>query len=87
MIELADMMRELRHELAAALADEADQDDAVRFELGPVQAAEAGRGCRAKYRLVFVDRLMAALVHLRHGVTHDVVQPCRLSSAATPCTV
>jgi hypothetical protein len=26
-----------------------------------------------KHRLVFVDRLPAALVHLRHGVTHDVL--------------
>ena len=24
-------------------------------------------------RLVFLDRLLAALVHLRHGVTHDVL--------------
>ncbi|MFJ5788243.1 transposase family protein [Streptomyces hydrogenans] len=27
----------------------------------------------AKHRLVFVDRLLATLVHLRHGVTHDVL--------------
>ncbi|MER5741507.1 transposase family protein [Streptomyces sp. NPDC002262] len=26
----------------------------------------------AKHRLVFVDRLLAALVHLRHIATHDV---------------
>ncbi|MFD5667825.1 transposase family protein [Streptomyces anthocyanicus] len=30
-------------------------------------------GAGAKHRLVFVDRLLAALVHLRHGVTHDVL--------------
>ncbi|MGW6485762.1 transposase family protein [Streptomyces sp. NPDC055056] len=30
-------------------------------------------GAGAKYRLVFVDRLLATLVHLRHGVTHDVL--------------
>ncbi|MGV9816898.1 transposase family protein [Streptomyces cellulosae] len=53
-------------------------------ELGPLwherhQARLAGRprkraiGAGAKYRLVFVDRLLAALVHLRHGVTHDVL--------------
>ncbi|MFJ8149116.1 transposase family protein [Streptomyces sp. NPDC096048] len=30
-------------------------------------------GVGAKHRLVFVDRLLAALVHLRHGVTHDVL--------------
>ncbi|MFF8848192.1 transposase family protein, partial [Streptomyces sp. NPDC015127] len=28
---------------------------------------------KARYKLVFVDRLLAALVHLRHGVTHDVL--------------
>ena len=26
----------------------------------------------AKHKLVFVDRLPATLVHLRHGTTHDV---------------
>ncbi|MEU1409982.1 transposase family protein [Streptomyces sp. NPDC005728] len=30
-------------------------------------------GAGAKHKLVFVDRLLAALVHLRHGVTHDVL--------------
>ncbi|WP_256962195.1 transposase family protein [Streptomyces sp. NRRL B-24572] len=29
-------------------------------------------GAGAKHRLVFVNRLLATLVHLRHGVTHDV---------------
>ncbi|MET8826241.1 transposase family protein [Streptomyces sp. NPDC004610] len=29
-------------------------------------------GAGAKHRLVFIDRLPATLVHLRHGVTHDV---------------
>ncbi|MFJ9420391.1 transposase family protein [Streptomyces sp. NPDC101227] len=29
-------------------------------------------GAGAKHRLVFVDRLLATLVHVRHGVTHDV---------------
>lgn len=53
-------------------------------ELGPVwQAREharlAGRprrravGAGARHRLVFVDRLLATLVQLRHGVTHDVL--------------
>jgi hypothetical protein len=27
----------------------------------------------ARHWLVFVDRLLASLVHLRHGVTHDVL--------------
>ncbi|MFF1277867.1 transposase family protein [Streptomyces marokkonensis] len=30
-------------------------------------------GAGAKHRLVFVDRLMATLVHLRHATTHDVL--------------
>ncbi|CAL9630781.1 hypothetical protein SUDANB176_06075 [Streptomyces sp. enrichment culture] len=30
-------------------------------------------GAGAKHRLVFVDRLLATLVHLRHGVTHDAL--------------
>ena len=30
-------------------------------------------GAGARYRLVFVDRLLATLVHLRHGVTSDVL--------------
>ncbi len=30
-------------------------------------------GAGARYRLVFIDRLLATLVHLRHGVTHDVL--------------
>ncbi|MFJ8546850.1 transposase family protein [Streptomyces sp. NPDC093586] len=38
-----------------------------------VQAAEAAVGAGAKHRLVFVDRLLATLVHLRHAVTHDVL--------------
>ncbi|MGX7829848.1 transposase family protein [Actinokineospora sp. 24-640] len=53
-------------------------------EVGPVwQACQDARlaarsrlrapGAGAKYRLVFVDRLLATLVHLRHGVTHDVL--------------
>ena len=30
-------------------------------------------GAGARYRLVFLNRLLATLVHLRHGVTHDVL--------------
>ncbi|MFH9862860.1 transposase family protein [Streptomyces sp. NPDC017202] len=30
-------------------------------------------GAGARHRLVFVDRLLATLVHLRHGATHDVL--------------
>jgi hypothetical protein len=53
-------------------------------ELGPLwherhQARLASRqrkravGAGAKHRLVFIDRLLATLVHLRHGATHDVL--------------
>ncbi|MFD6821987.1 transposase family protein [Streptomyces sp. NPDC060085] len=53
-------------------------------EIGPLwherhQARLASRprkravGAGAKHRLVFVDRLLATLVHLRHGATHDVL--------------
>ncbi len=53
-------------------------------EVGPVwQARQAARragrvrarapGTGAKYRLVFLDRLLVTLVALRHGVTHDVL--------------
>lgn len=30
-------------------------------------------GAGAKHRLVFIDRLLATLVHLRQGATHDVL--------------
>ncbi|MFJ4868592.1 transposase family protein [Streptomyces sp. NPDC088757] len=30
-------------------------------------------GAGARHRLVFTDLLLAMLVHLRHGVTHDVL--------------
>lgn len=53
-------------------------------EVGPLwherhQAKLASRprkravGAGAKHRLVFVDRLLATLVHLRHATTHDVL--------------
>ncbi|WP_338704064.1 transposase family protein (plasmid) [Streptomyces sp. Q6] len=53
-------------------------------EIGPLWADQhyrrlAGRprrravGAGARHKLVFVDRLLATLVHLRHGVTHDVL--------------
>ncbi|MFE7929872.1 transposase family protein [Streptomyces sp. NPDC057456] len=43
-----------------------------------VASPSPGRGCRAvgagaKHKLVFVDRLLVTLVHLRHGATHDVL--------------
>ncbi|MFI8008525.1 transposase family protein [Streptomyces sp. NPDC086010] len=53
-------------------------------ELGPIWQARRDAelldrprrravGAGARYKLVFVDRLLATLVHLRHGVTHDVL--------------
>ncbi|MEU9222532.1 transposase family protein [Streptomyces sp. NPDC048376] len=53
-------------------------------ELGPLcherhQAGLVSRprrragGAGAECRQVFVDRILATLVHLRHGVTHDVL--------------
>jgi hypothetical protein len=30
-------------------------------------------GASARHRLVFIDRLLVTLVHLRHAVTHDVL--------------
>ncbi|MEV3910484.1 helix-turn-helix domain-containing protein [Streptomyces canus] len=51
-------------------------------EIGPLwqerhQASLAARPRKravgAKHRLVFVDRLLATLVHLRHGATHDML--------------
>jgi hypothetical protein len=53
-------------------------------ELGPVwqereharlanRLRQRGIGAGAQHRLVFVDRLLATLVQLRHGVTHDVL--------------
>ena len=57
---------------------------ALVAEIGPLwQARQETRlvsrprsrapGAGAKYRLVFVDRLLATLVHLRHATTHDVL--------------
>ncbi|MEV0415916.1 transposase family protein [Streptomyces sp. NPDC050448] len=42
----------------------------ARLESRPRERAV---GAGAKHRLVFVDRLLATLVHFRHGVTHDVL--------------
>ncbi|MFJ8081344.1 trypco2 family protein [Streptomyces sp. NPDC096205] len=58
MIELADMIRELRHQLTTALAD--GEGEAVRFELGPVEveatvAVSREGGADAKVRLWVVD--------------------------------
>ncbi|WP_406196632.1 hypothetical protein OG920_16685 [Streptomyces europaeiscabiei] len=58
MIELSDMIRELRQQLSSALVDGADE--AVRFEVGPVEieatvAVSREAGADAKVRLWVVD--------------------------------
>lgn len=58
MIELADMIRELRQQLSTALAD--GEGEALRFELGPVEieasvAVTREAGGDAKVRLWVVD--------------------------------
>ena len=42
-------------------------------------------GAGARHRLVFVDRLLATLVQLRHGVTHDVLA-CWSGLSRSPIT-
>jgi hypothetical protein len=50
-------------------AEERARRERVRLADRPRQrAVEAG----PRHRLVFVDRGLTTLVHLRHGVTHDV---------------
>ncbi|MFI7650386.1 hypothetical protein ACIBTZ_30550 [Micromonospora sp. NPDC049460] len=39
------------------------------------RARRRGIGAGAKHRFAFRDRLLATLVHLRHGLTHDVPFP------------
>jgi hypothetical protein len=57
-------------ELVAELGPRWQARQDARLADRPRQRA-AGAG--ARYRLVFLDRLLATLVHLRHGVTHDVL--------------
>ncbi|MBA2806403.1 hypothetical protein E0500_002745 [Streptomyces sp. KM273126] len=58
MIELSDMIRELRQQLTVAMAD--GEGEAVRFELGPVEveatvAVSREAGADSKVRLWVVD--------------------------------
>ncbi|MFE7092942.1 transposase family protein [Streptomyces erythrochromogenes] len=57
--ELVAEVGPLRHERHQAKLDSRPRQRAV--------------GAGAKHRLVFIDRLLATLVHLRHGATHDVL--------------
>ncbi|MEU9487436.1 transposase family protein [Streptomyces decoyicus] len=57
-------------ELVAEVGPLWDERHRVRLEARPRKRAV---GAGAKHRLVFIDRLLATLVHLRHGATHDVL--------------
>ena len=54
-------------------------------ELGPRwQARQRALGAGARHRLVLVDRLLATLVHLCHGVTHDVLACWSSTTSPSP---
>ncbi|MFF3748661.1 transposase family protein [Streptomyces kronopolitis] len=57
-------------ELVAEVGPLWDERHRVKLEARPRKRAV---GAGAKHRLVFIDRLPATLVHLRHGATHDVL--------------
>jgi hypothetical protein len=57
---------------------------AITAEIGPIweqqridrlvsRPRSRAVGAGAQYRLVFIDRLLATLVNLRHGITHDAL--------------
>ncbi|MDT0331450.1 hypothetical protein [Nocardiopsis lambiniae] len=62
---LAALVEELARPWEVAVEDHRDQ---VR---GGARKRAAGTG--ARHRLVFVDRLVAALIHLRHDLPHAVL--------------
>ncbi|MFJ4866831.1 transposase family protein [Streptomyces sp. NPDC088748] len=57
-------------ELVAEVGPLSHERHQVRLESRPRERAV---GAGAKHRLIFIDRLLATLVHLRHGATHDVL--------------
>ena len=64
------LSREVLAELVAELGPRWQaRQDARRADRPRQRAVGAG----ASYRLVFTDRLLATLVHLRRGVTHDLL--------------
>jgi hypothetical protein len=67
---MTELPREVLAELVAELSPrwQARRDARLADRTGR-RAVGAG----ARHRLVFLDRLLATLVHLRHGVTHDVL--------------
>jgi hypothetical protein len=64
------LSREVLAELVAELGPRWQARQDARLADRPRRRAV---GAGARYRLVFLDRLLATLVHLRHGVTHDVL--------------
>jgi hypothetical protein len=64
------LSREVLAELVAELGSRGQARRDASLTDRPRQRAV---GAGARHRLVFVDRLLATLVHLRHGVTHDVL--------------
>jgi hypothetical protein len=64
------LSREVLGELVAELGPRWQARQDARLADRPRKRAV---GAGARYRLVFLDRLLATLVHLRHGVTHDVL--------------
>ncbi len=64
------LSREVLAELVAELGPRWQARQDARLTDRPRQRAV---GAGARHRLVFIDRLLATLVHLRHGVTHDVL--------------
>jgi hypothetical protein len=69
------LSREVLAELVAELGPRWQAREDARLADRPRRRAV---GAGARYRLVFVDRLLATLVHLRPGVTSDVLA-CRLA--------
>ncbi len=64
------LSREVLAELVVELGPRWQARQDARLADRPRQRAV---GAGARHRLVFLDRLLATLVHLRHGVTHDVL--------------
>src|SRR3954464_3387715 len=67
---LTGLSREVLAQLVAKLGPRWQARQDARLADRPRRRAVGGG---ARYRLVFLDRLLATLVHLRHGVTHDVL--------------
>jgi hypothetical protein len=64
------LSQEVLAELVAELAPQWQARGDARLADRPRRRAI---GAGARHRLVFLDRLLVTLVHLRHGVTHDVL--------------